>query len=48
MPQAIALAAVQDVIARKHPDKSIQLVAQIHYIRPNDVARHCQLSDNDL
>lgn len=38
MTQAIALAAVQDVIARKHPDKSIQLVAQVHYIRPNDVA----------
>ena len=38
MIQAIALAAIQDVISRKHPDRSIQLVAQVHYIKPNEVA----------
>jgi hypothetical protein len=38
MIQAIALAAVQDAIAAKHPGLSIDLVAQVHYIRPDEVA----------
>jgi len=38
MSQAIALAAVQDAIAAKYPDRSVQLIAQVHYIRPDDVA----------
>ncbi|MFG6501616.1 MULTISPECIES: hypothetical protein [unclassified Sulfitobacter] len=39
MSQAIALAAVQDAIAAKYPDRSVELIAQVHYIRPDDVAR---------
>lgn len=38
MRQAIALAAVQDAIAAQYPDESIELIAQVHYIRPDDVA----------
>lgn len=38
MIQAIVLADVQDVTSRKHPDRSIQLVAQVHHIKPDEVA----------
>jgi len=38
MTQAIALAVVQEMIAAKHPSKSIELSAQVHHIRPDDVA----------
>lgn len=38
MKKAIALAAVQDAIAARYPGGSIELVAQVHYIRPDDVA----------
>jgi hypothetical protein len=34
----IALAAVQDAIVAQHPGLSIDLVAQVHYVRPDDVA----------
>jgi len=38
MKQAIALAAVQDAIAAQYPCLSIELIAQVHHIRPNDIA----------
>ncbi|NUH66359.1 hypothetical protein HTT03_13805 [Sulfitobacter sp. S0837] len=38
MTKAIALAAVQKTIAAMHPGHSIELIAQVHYIRPDDVA----------
>lgn len=38
MTQAIALAAVQNVISSKHPDRLIVLVGQVHYVRPDDIA----------
>ena len=38
MTQAIALAAVQDAIVAQYHDESIELIAQVHYIRPDDVA----------
>ncbi|WOI30754.1 hypothetical protein [Sulfitobacter dubius] len=38
MTQAIALAAVQDVIAAQYPALSIDLVAQVHYVRPHEIA----------
>jgi len=38
MTQAIALAAVQDAITAKYTDRSVELIAQVHYIRPDDVA----------
>jgi|GEM_PF-3174486 len=36
--QAIALAAVQDAIAAQYPHLSIDLVAQVHYIRRDEIA----------
>ncbi|MEQ5829346.1 hypothetical protein J3456_18530 [Sulfitobacter sp. NFXS29] len=38
MTQAIALAAVQDTIAPQYPDLTIELVAQVHYVRPDEIA----------
>lgn len=38
MTQAIALAAVQDAIVAQYHDESIELIAQVHYVRPDDVA----------
>ena len=38
MSQAIALAVVQDAIAAQYPHLSIDLVAQVHYIRPLEIA----------
>jgi hypothetical protein len=38
MKQAIALAAVQDAIAAQYPGGVIKLVAQVHYIRPDEAA----------
>ncbi len=38
MSKAIALAAVQDAIAAKHPGLSIDLIAQVHHIRPDEIA----------
>ncbi|MCZ4368700.1 hypothetical protein [Sulfitobacter dubius] len=38
MTQAIALAAVQDAIVVQHPNLSIDLVAQVHYVRPREIA----------
>ncbi|MFG6664768.1 hypothetical protein ACGYKB_16010 [Sulfitobacter sp. 916] len=38
MTQAIALAVVQETIAARHPSKSIELSAQVHHIRHDDVA----------
>ncbi len=38
MTQAVALAAAQDAIATQYPDLSIELIAQVHYIRPDEIA----------
>jgi len=38
MTQAIALAVVQETIAARHPNKSIELGAQVHHIRLDGVA----------
>ena len=38
MTQAIALAAVQDTIAAQYPDLTLALVAQVHYVRPDEIA----------
>ncbi len=38
MFQAVALAAVQEAIAAQHSNLSIELVAQVHYIRPEEIA----------
>lgn len=38
MTQAIALAAVQDAITAKYPDRSVEITAQVHYVRPDEVA----------
>ncbi|MBM07638.1 MAG: hypothetical protein CMH88_15040 [Oceanibulbus sp.] len=38
MTNAIALAAVQEAIATDYPDRSIELIAQVHHIRPDDIA----------
>ena len=38
MKQAIALAAVQNAIAAQDPGGSVELIAQVHYIRPEEVA----------
>lgn len=38
MKQVIALAAVQDAIAAQYSNLPIELVAQVHYIRPSEVA----------
>lgn len=38
MTQAIALAAVQDAITSKYPDRSVEITAQVHYVRPDEVA----------
>ena len=37
MTQAIALAAVQNAIVAQYHNKTIELIAQVHYIRPDDV-----------
>lgn len=38
MTQAIALAAVQDAITAKYPDRLVEITAQVHYVRPDEVA----------
>ena len=38
MTQAIALAAVQDAIFTQYHYNTFELIAQVHYIRPDDVA----------
>ncbi len=38
MTQAIALAVVQETIAARHPNRSIELSAQVHHIRLDGVA----------
>ena len=38
MTNAIALAAVQVAIATDYPDRSIEFIAQVHHIRPHDIA----------
>ncbi|MFG6547394.1 hypothetical protein ACGYLM_19425 [Sulfitobacter sp. 1A10445] len=38
MTQAIVLAAVQDALAVKYPDRSVEITGQAHYIRPEGIA----------
>jgi hypothetical protein len=38
MTQAIALAAVQEAITARYPDKSVEITAQVHYVRPDEIA----------
>lgn len=38
MTQAIALAAVLDAITARYPDKSVEITAQVHYVRPDEIA----------
>ena len=38
MTQAIALATVQDAITVKYSDRSVEITAQVHYVRPDEFA----------
>ena len=38
MTQAIALAATQDAITAQYPDRSVEITAQVHYVRPDEIA----------
>jgi len=38
MTQAIALAALHEVITARYPGRSVEITAQVHYVRPDEVA----------